>query len=131
MQKLSNQLMSLFALSMLIVGWGGWGILKNLYPTETFTWYPYIPGVFFLMGISLIIILARNYKKEAKKLVNLYMILKLVKLVIAMAYILGFYFIVRDNLRVFGLVFAAYYVIYIGCEFYIFYSIEKQIKKEA
>ena len=131
MQKLSNQLMSLFALSMLIVGWGGWGILKNLYPTETFTWYPYIPGVFFLMGISLIIILTRNYKKEAKKLVNLYMILKLVKLVIAMAYILGFYFIVRDNLRVFGLVFAAYYVIYIGCEFYIFYSIEKQIKKEA
>jgi len=131
MQKLSNQLMSLFALSMLIVGWGGWGILKNLYPTETFTWYPYIPGVFFLMGISLIIILARNYKKEAKKLVNLYMILKLVKLVIAMAYILGFYFIVRDNLRVFGLVFAAYYVIYIGCEFYIFYSIEKQIKKET
>jgi len=131
MQKLSNQLMSLFALSMLIVGWGGWGILKNLYPTETFTWYPYIPGVFFLMGISLIIILARNYKKEAKKLVNLYMILKLVKLVIAMTYILGFYFIVRDNLRVFGLVFAAYYVIYIGCEFYIFYSIEKQIKKEA
>ena len=130
MQKLSNQLMSLFALSMLIVGWGGWGILKNLYPTETFTWYPYIPGVFFLMGISLIIILARNYKKEAKKLVNLYMILKLVKLVIAMAYILGFYFIVRDNLRVFGLVFAAYYVIYIGCEFYIFYSIEKKIKKE-
>src|SRR5664279_3122733 len=109
MQKLSNQLMSLFALSMLIVGWGGWGILKNLYPTETFTWYPYIPGVFFLMGISLIIILARNYKKEAKKLVNFYMILKLVKLVIAMAYILGFYFIVRDNLRVFGLVFAAYY----------------------
>jgi len=79
----------------------------------------------------LIIILARNYKKEAKKLVNLYMILKLVKLVIAMAYILGFYFIVRDNLRVFGLVFAAYYVIYIGCEFYIFYSIEKQIKKET
>jgi len=131
MQKLSNQLMSLFALSMLIVGWGGWGILKNLYPTETFTWYPYIPGVFFLMGISLIIILARNYKKEAKKLVNLYMILKLVKLVIAMAYILGFYFIVRDNLRVFGLVFAVYYIIYIGCEFYIFYSIEKQIKKEA
>jgi len=130
MQKLSNQLMSLFALSMLIVGWGGWGILKNLYPTETFTWYPYIPGVFFLMGISLIIILARNYKKEAKKLVNLYMILKLVKLVIAMAYILGFYFIVRDNLRVFGLVFAAYYIIYIGCEFYIFYSIEKKIKKE-
>jgi hypothetical protein len=131
MQKLSNRLMSLFALSMLIVGWGGWEILKNLYPTQIFTWYPYIPVVFFLMGVSLIIILAKNYKKEAKKLVNLYMILKLVKLVIAMAYILGFYFMVRDNLRVFGLVFVAYYVIYIGFEFYIFYSIEKQIKKEA
>ena len=87
--------------------------------------------MFFLMGNLLIIILAKNYKLEAKKLVNLYMIIKLVKLVIAMIYILAFYFVVKDDLRAFGLVFAAFYAIYIACEFYIFYSIEKQIKKEA
>ena len=122
--------MSLYALVMLILGWTGWGILKNLYPTEAFTWYPYIPCTFFLIGIFMIVILAKNYRKEAKKLVNLYMILKFIKLVMAMIYLLAFYFIVRKDIRVFGLVFATYYAIYIGIETYIFYSIEKQIKKE-
>ena len=131
MKKLSQQLMSLFALVMLVLGWTGWGILKKMYPEETFSWYPYIPCVFLLMGVSMIIILAKNYKKEAKKLVNIYMVLKLVKLVMAMIYLLAFYFIVRDDIRVFGIVFAAYYGIYIGLETGIFYLIEKQIKKEA
>lgn len=122
--------MSLFALVMLALGWAGWGILKNMYPDENFTWYPYIPGVFLVMGVAMIIILAENYKKEAKKLVNIYLVLKFVKLVLAMAYILGFYFIVKNDMKVFGLVFATFYAIYIGLETYIFYSIEKQIKKE-
>lgn len=131
MQKLAKQLMSLFTLTILLFGWGGWVILKNIFPNEQFSWYLYIPIMFFLMGNLLIIILAKNYKLEAKKLVNLYMVIKLVKLVIAMIYILAFYFVVKDDLRAFGLVFAAFYAIYIACEFYIFYSIEKQIKKEA
>lgn len=131
MKKLSQQLMSLFALVMLALGWTGWGILKKMYPEEIFNWYPYIPCVFFLVGILMIIILAKNYKKEAKKLVNIYMILKLVKLVMAMVYLLAFYFIVRVDIRIFGIVFAAYYGIYIGLETGIFYLIEKQIKKEA
>jgi len=130
MQKLANTLMSLFALVMLILGWSGWGILKSWFPTEVFAWYPYIPSVFFLFGILTIFILARNYKLEAKKLVNVYMVLKLAKLVMVMAYLLAFYFIVRKDIRVFGITFAAFYACYIGLETYIFYLIEKQIKKE-
>ena len=130
MQKLSNTLMSLFALVMLVLGWAGWGVLKGFYPAETYTWLPYIPAMFFLLGIVTILILTKNYKLEAKKLVNVYMVLKLAKLIMAMVYLLAFYFIVRQDIRVFGIVFAAYYAIYIGLETYIFYSIEKQIKKE-
>lgn len=130
MQKLSNTLMSLFALVMLLLGWSGWGALKSLYPAETYTWYPYIPAVFFILGIATILILTKNYKLEAKKLVNVYMMLKLAKLVMAMVYLLAFYFVVGKDIRVFGIVFAGFYAIYIGLETYIFYSIEKQIKKE-
>jgi len=130
MQKLSKLLISLFAVVMLTLGWGGWGILKGLFPTENFTWYPYIPCTFFVMGIFTILILVKNYKIEAKKLVNVYMVLKLAKLVVAMSYLLAFYFIVGKDIRIFGFVFAAFYAIYIGLETYIFYSIEKQIKKE-
>lgn len=131
MQKLANKLMSLFALVMLAAGWGGRGILKNIFPNLELNWYPYIPAVFFVLGIGTIYILTKNYKLEGKKLVNLYMIVKLVKMFVAMIYVLGFYFIVKADLRIFGFVFAAFYAVYIGSEFYIFYSIEKQIKKEA
>jgi len=131
MQKLANKLMSLFALVMLATGWGGRGILKSLFPNMELNWYPYVPAIFLVLGIGTIFILARNYKLENKKLVNLYMIVKLVKMFVAMIYVLGFYFIVRADLRIFGVVFAAFYAVYIASEFYIFYSIEKQIKKEA
>lgn len=131
MQKLANKLMSLYALVMLSAGWGGRAILYKLYPNLSFTWYPYIPVLFWLMGIFTIVILSKSYRLEGKKLVNLYMMLKLLKMVFAMSYVLGYYFIVRADLRMFGVVFALFYAIYIACEFYIFYSIEKQIKKEA
>ena len=123
--------MSLFALVMLAAGWGGRGILKSIFPNLELSWYPYIPAVFFVLGIGTIVILAKNYKLESKKLVNLYLIIKLAKMFLVMIYVLGFYFIVRADLRIFGVVFAAFYAVYIASEFYIFYSIEKQIKKEA
>ena len=104
-------------------------MLKSMFPTEIFTWYPYIPVVFFVLGILSILALAKSYKLEKKKLVNVYMALKLAKMLTAMVYLLAFYFIVRKDVRVFGVVFATFYAIYIGIETYIFYSIEKQIKK--
>lgn len=130
MKKLSGQLSAFFALVMVIIGWSGWFILKAIAPESDFTWYPYIPAVFMFMGTALIAVLAANYKMEAKKLVNLYMVIKLLKLVMAMVYILTFYFVVGKDLRFFGFTFAAFYAVYIGLETLIFYFIEKQIKKE-
>lgn len=131
MQKVANKLVSIYALIMLAAGWGGRSILKTMFPDLALGWYPYIPSIFLILGVITIVVLAKNYKLEGKKLVNLYMLLKLVKMVVAMVYVLAFYFIVRADLRIFGVVFSIFYAIYIASEFYIFYSIEKQIKKEA
>lgn len=130
MKKLSAKLLGLFTLVMLVLGWTGWGILKSIFPDEVFTWYPYIPSIFLVMGLSMIITLAKNYKIDGKKLVNIYMVLKLLKLVTAMVYMLGFYFTVGKDIKVFGFTFAAFYAAYIGIETYIFSLIEKQIKNE-
>ena len=130
MRNLSNKLTSLFALVMIALGWLGWGVLKKMLPMETFIWYPYIPVFFCLLGIFSIVALANSYKLEKKKLVNVYMALKLLKMLTAMIYLLVFYFVVRKDIRVFGIVFASFYAIYIGLETFVFYSIEKQIKKE-
>lgn len=131
MQKLSGKLLSLTVLVEIVLGWTGWAILRKLYPEQLFTWYPYIPLVFLILGAVVTIVLTRNYRLESKKLVNLYMILKLIKMFVVMIYVLGYYFIVKENMRVFGSVFAVFYAVYIGLETFIFYSVEKQIKKEA
>lgn len=122
--------MGLFALVMILLGWSGWAILRNIFPTEIFTWYPYIPSVFCGLGILSVLVLKKAHKLEGKKLVNVYMALKLAKMMIAMIYLLAYFFIVGKDIRVFGFVFATFYAIYIGIETYIFYSIENQIKKE-
>lgn len=131
MRKLSGKLFSLVILVEIALGWIGWSILRKLFPDQLFSWYPYIPTVFLILGMVITYVLTRNYKLEGKKLVNLYMILKLIKMFVVMIYVLGFYFIVKSDLRVFGCVFAAFYAVYIAVETYIFYSVEKQIKKEA
>jgi len=130
MEKLSRRFLGIFPLLMLVLGWSGWVILKKIYPDQPFTWYPYIPATFLVMGVTLIVVLSKKYKIGGAKLANLYMLLKLIKLVVSIGYILGYYFIVRTDLRIFALIFASYYAVYIACELYIFYSVEKQIKNE-
>lgn len=131
MHKLTNQLMALTAVLQIVLGWSGWLILKSLYPEMSLFWYAYMPLLFALLGIVSIILFGKNYKMKATKLVNLYLLMKLVKFFVVGVFFLGFYFIVKENIRVFASVFAIYYAFYILLETFIFYSIEKQIKKES
>jgi len=128
MNKLAGKLLSLSALALIALGWTGWAILKKMYPQADFAWYPYIPLAFFAMAAILILALLKTYKKDGKKLVNLYMASKLLKLIFAMVYILVGYFIIQD-FKVFVFVFAAFYSVYILLEMFIIYCVEKEIKK--
>ncbi|MDR0812210.1 MAG: hypothetical protein LBN23_08100 [Paludibacter sp.] len=130
MNALLGKLLSLSALVELALGWTAWAVLRNLYPQQAFSWLPFIPVAFFLMAAMLIFLLLKTYKKDGKKLVNLYMAVKLVKLVFAMIYILVFYFVVNQNFKIFIFTFAAFYAVYIALETFIIYSVEKQIKKQ-
>ena len=129
MNKLAGKLLSLSALVQIALGWAGWAILKNLYPQTDFAWYPCIPLAFFAMAAILIFALSKTYKKDGKKLVNLYMAAKLFKLIFAMIYILVGYFIVNQDFKVFVFTFAAFYAAYVLLEMFIIYCVEKEIKK--
>ena len=129
MNKLAGKLLSLSALVQIALGWTGWAILKNIYPQTTLSWLPYIPIAFFAMSAILIFALLKMYKKDGKKLVNLYMFAKLFKLVFAMVYVLAFYFAEKQYFTHFIFVFAAFYAVYILLEIFIIYCVEKEIKK--
>jgi zinc transporter ZupT len=92
--------------------------------------YPFIPVVFYFSGIVLVETLYRLDKTNPRKLVNVYMLLKLLKMVIAAIMALIYLLVLHAPLKPFIIVFAAFYMLYILFETYVFYSFEKQIKKE-
>jgi len=114
---------------MLVLGWGGWIILNQAAPEIYLGWYPYIPATFFVMGLLLVVILEKINKDNPRKLVNIYMLLKLSKIVIALTIVLVYYFAIKENIRLFLLVFGVYYAVYLLIEYYIFYITEKKIKQ--
>lgn len=130
MKELRTKVVVLFTFLMLVAAWGFWWLQTVLIPTSAIDAYPFIPLVFYFSGIVLVQTLYRLDKTNPRKLVNVYMLLKLLKMVIAGIMALIYLLVLHTPLKPFIIVFAAFYMLYILFETYVFYSIEKQIKKE-
>ena len=130
MKELRTKIVVLFTFLMLVAAWGFWWLQTVLIPTGAIDAYPFIPLVFYFSGIVLVQTLYRLDKTNPRKLVNVYMLLKLLKMVIAGIMALIYLLVLHTPLKPFIIVFAAFYMLYILFETYVFYSFEKQIKKE-
>ena len=130
MEKLKIKLNTILTIVMLAGGCGVWWLLKAGLPTHYFRWYPVIPGFFYIMGLVFVTVITRDYKENQRKLVNLYMIIKLCKVTAALLFV-GIYFLVeRVQMRDFIVVFMGFYLIYLGVETYFFYLTEENIKNK-
>ena len=130
MKELRTKIVVLFTFLMLVAAWGFWWLQTALMPAGVIEAYPFIPLVFYFSGIVLVQTLYRLDKTNPRKLVNVYMLLKLLKMVIGGIMALIYLLVLHTPLKPFILVFAAFYMLYILFETYVFYSFEKQIKKE-
>lgn len=130
MNELRTKVVVLFTFLMLVAAWGFWWLQTVLIPTGAIDAYPFIPLVFYFSGIVLVQTLYRLDKTNPRKLVNVYMLLKLLKMVIAGIMALIYLLVLHTPLKPFIIIFAAFYMLYILFETYVFYSFEKQIKKE-
>ena len=129
MEQLKRRLNIILTIALLVSGCGIWWLLKNVLPTSYFDWYPVIPGFFYIMGLVFINVITRDYKENQRKLVNLYMIIKLCK--VAASLLLGSIYLifVKVQLRDFSIIFIGFYLLYLGIETYFFYLTEEKIKK--
>lgn len=129
MEQLKRRLNIILTFIMLVCGCGIWWLLKTVLPASYFEWYPVIPGFFYIMGLVFITVITRDYKENQRKLVNLYMIIKLCK--VAASLVLGSIYLifVKVQLRDFSIVFIGFYLLYLGIETYFFYLTEEKIKK--
>ena len=130
MKELRTKVVVLFTFLMLVAAWGFWWLQTVLIPTGAIDAYPFIPLVFYFSGIVLVQTLYRLDKTNPRKLVNVYMLLKLLKMVIAGIMALIYLLVLHTPLKPFIIVFAAFYMLYLLFETFVFYSFEKQLKKE-
>ena len=129
MGNLKKRLNIILTVVMFAAGVGIWWLLKTVLPGSYFDWYPVIPGFFYIMGLVFVNVITRDYKENQRKLVNLYMIIKLCK--VAASLVLGSIYLifVKVQLRDFSIVFIGFYLLYLGIETYFFYLAEEKIKK--
>lgn len=130
MEELQKKLILFHTAITLLLGWGIGLILKGFFAENYFGWYPFIPTIFYVMGMILIIVITSKTKRSQLKIANIYMLLKLTKVVISFL-IVGLYFMfVNENKQTFAIVYGGYYLLYLGLETYFFYLTEKILRKE-
>lgn len=130
MEELKRKLNIILTIAMLASGCGIWWLLKSVLPQSYFTWYPVIPGFFYIMGLVFVLVITRDYKENQRKMVNLYMIIKLCKVAASIVFGSIYLIFVKVQLRDFSIVFIGFYLLYLGIETYFFYLTEENIKNK-
>lgn len=121
-------------LLLLVAIYGGVGIvlgviLRLAVPGLYFSHFPLIPLFYLVTGVILNFALDAIRSKHPDRLVNMFMFMRMVKLVLTVAF-LGIYdrFIGEDKMK-FALTLVLFYLIYMSLESYLFYLYEKRRKK--
>lgn len=115
----------------LILGAGSGLLLYYVLPQFYPDWYLGI--VFFFIVIELIAInfvVTSSRKASSKKMVNVYMMAKVIKMLASLVFIVIYYAAVKENIKNFILVFIVFYALYLFFETYLFSKIEKELKEE-
>jgi hypothetical protein len=116
-----------------LVGAGVAVVSHYCFPGFSQNWFIAV-FVFFLALESLIInlVVSNSRNKDSKKMVNIYMLTKVLKIVSSLAFILVYFIIERTNgIKMFIIVFIGFYLLFLIGETYLLTRIEKHIKKES
>ena len=125
-----NYLIQTAVLTFLLGIVGGW-IYFNTNPHHYFNGYPLIPSYFFLFGWLMINIVEWSRKKMTGKLLQIYMLLRVMRMLASFILMVLYCVIVREEAQAFLLTFIANYyrttgvTIYIQCDHRrIFFTLE-------
>lgn len=131
MSKLRNRLIVVFTVMMVAVAWGGGLLLNDRLTPYNATGYPIIPIFFLLTGIGFIYSITSKPKtNDAKKMVNKYMLIRVVKVLLSLSLLLTYWLVNRDELKNFAIIFVIYYMLYLLFETFTYLQVEKTIKLE-
>ena len=113
-----------------VVGVSLGGLLNTIWHTHSFAWFPAIPIYFYLLEITMLIVLEKANRKRPDSVVTSYMITRLVKLILTIVFLWVYMVFIGDSLRSFALTVMLFYFICMFFETYMFYLYEKRRMKK-
>lgn len=109
-----------------VVGIGVGFILYYIYPDHYFDWYPFIPGYYTVLGVILYSSLMVYKKKNPKKMINAYMMMRGIKFILTTATILIYNLTMDEYIYEFSITTVGFYFFYLFIETYIYIKFEKE-----
>ena len=128
MQKLTRYFFIFHTAMLLITGTGMWLMLKLFFPYLLVRSYIVIPFFFYLMGLIFIWKFRHTSHNKPAEVVNLYMLMRMIKIFVSFILILIYWLIDKPNIRSFAIVFIVFYLINLLWETYIYLRMERYIK---
>lgn len=128
MRKLVRHFIIVHTVMLFVVGFGVWFVLEKFFPDMLIDSYFVIPAFFYVAGLVLIVVLRRMPKNQPRQMVNLYMLLRVIKMLAALGIVAIYWFLDRAQIRSFATIFAVFYLIYLIIETYIYSKMEIFLK---
>ena len=124
--KKKIKLMLAVLLLYVVAGASAGIVLYKFLPQYYFPFFPIIPGYFTLLGFIMLWILIFTNNSSPTKVVNVYMMMRTVKLIITAGFILVYNMVVEDYRYPFTLITVVFYFFYLFVETYLFIKFEKE-----
>ena len=103
-------------------------IFQLFFPEHYFVCYPFIPLYFYLSGLIFSNVFTFVYRYDEKKVLPAFLVFRGIKFFLTLSSVIVCGFVARQHIVGFGLIIAAYYLIYLIIETYFFFRVESETK---
>ena len=105
-------------------------IFELFFPERYFVCYPCIPLCFYLFGVLFINVSLYVYQHDESKLLPVLLVFRGLKIFFSLIAVVACGVLARHHVMSFGLILAAYYLIYLVFEACFFFQLEMEMKKK-
>lgn len=131
MEKTRSKFILILTAVILITGFGLKYLITEALPQYSFSAFTSIPVFFFLLGLGLIYTLTAINNTDGKKLVNKYMLMRVIKVLSSLAFLLVYWLINKREIKNFAVAFIVFYMIFLIFETWVYLQVEKKMKKNV
>ena len=131
MEKTRSKFILILTAVILITGFGLKYLITEALPQYSFSAFTSIPVFFFLLGLGLIYMLTAINNTDGKKLVNKYMLMRVIKVLSSLAFLLIYWLINKREIKNFAVAFIVFYMIFLIFETWVYLQEEKNMKKNV